>query len=65
MADMKDFAVVNEVYKKYFTERYPARTSFQVLFLLLFAFKNSISVFFFFFYTYNLYKWLIYTKSRL
>ncbi|VDN57953.1 unnamed protein product [Dracunculus medinensis] len=30
MADMKDFAVVNEVYKKYFTERYPARTSFQV-----------------------------------
>lgn len=50
MADMKDFAVVNEVYKKYFTERYPARTSFQVLFLLLFAFKKNLYLCFFFFF---------------
>jgi len=30
MADMDDFADVNEVYKKFFTRNYPARAAYQV-----------------------------------
>ncbi len=30
LADMADFAQVNEVYKTYFSEPYPARSTFQV-----------------------------------
>ena len=30
LADLADFAQVNEVYKTYFTEPYPARSTFQV-----------------------------------
>lgn len=30
LADMKDFAVVNEVYARYFTAPYPARTTVAV-----------------------------------
>jgi 2-iminobutanoate/2-iminopropanoate deaminase len=30
LADMGDFAQVNEVYKTYFSEPYPARSTFQV-----------------------------------
>merc|ERR1711911_360481 len=30
LADMNDFGKVNEVYKKYFTENYPARMAYQV-----------------------------------
>lgn len=30
LADMADFAAVNEVYARYFTEPYPARSTFQV-----------------------------------
>ena len=30
LADMNDFSVVNEVYKSYFTEAFPARSCVQV-----------------------------------
>jgi 2-iminobutanoate/2-iminopropanoate deaminase len=30
LADMKDFAVMNEVYASFFTEPFPARAAFQV-----------------------------------
>ena len=30
LADIADFATVNEIYAKYFTEPYPARAAFQV-----------------------------------
>ncbi len=30
LADMKDFAAMNEIYAKYFTEPYPARAAIQV-----------------------------------
>jgi 2-iminobutanoate/2-iminopropanoate deaminase len=29
LADIKDFAAINEVYKEFFTPDYPARTAFQ------------------------------------
>ena len=31
LADIKDFAAVNEVYKEFFTEAFPARAAVQVL----------------------------------
>lgn len=33
LADMKDFAVVNEIYKNYFTGAYPARSCVQIAML--------------------------------
>uniref|UniRef100_A0A915D3R9 2-iminobutanoate/2-iminopropanoate deaminase n=1 Tax=Ditylenchus dipsaci TaxID=166011 RepID=A0A915D3R9_9BILA len=30
LADMNDFAQVNEIYKEYFTDKYPARATYQV-----------------------------------
>uniref|UniRef100_A0A914D400 Uncharacterized protein n=1 Tax=Acrobeloides nanus TaxID=290746 RepID=A0A914D400_9BILA len=30
LADMNDFTVMNEVYKEYFTSRFPARAAYQV-----------------------------------
>lgn len=34
LADMKDFNVMNDVYKSFFTKNFPARAAFQVFFLL-------------------------------
>lgn len=37
LADINDFAAMNEIYAKYFTDKYPARSAFEVANLPKFA----------------------------
>ena len=43
LADINDFAAVNEVYTKFFTSNYPARAAYQVIILIsCFYFSGTI-----------------------